>query len=63
MKVSKDEKARTIATAMYNQKDILQHPLGAGAKKLYNRYMFQAMEDVDRQYQTALIIIDSKPTA
>jgi len=59
-KANKDDKVRVILTARYNSTDMIQHPLGAGAQKQYNKYMKQPLAQIDEQYQTALKIINNK---
>jgi len=59
-KTNKDTKVRIILTALYNASETIQHPLGAGAQKQYNKYMRQPLEDTNDQYETALTIINRR---
>ena len=59
-KANKDIKTRIILTALYNSPDMLEHPLGAGAQRQYNKYMKQPIGLITEQYNTALSIINNR---
>ena len=59
-KANKDNKVRIILTARYNSSTMMEHPLGAGAQRQYNKYMKQPLELINKQYATALNIINNR---
>ena len=59
-KANKDNKVRIILTALYNSAVLLEHPLGAGAQRQYNKYMKQPLDDINTQYKLALDIINKR---
>jgi len=59
-KPNKDTKVRIILTALYNANELIEHPLGAGARKQYNKYMRLPMNQIDGEYKLAMKIIQAK---
>ena len=57
---NKDNKVRIILTVLYNSAVVLEHPLGAGAQKHYNKYMKQPLERINEQYDTAMKAINAR---